>query len=301
MNPTLTNTSNQNRNLFEGAFESLNEFEKVAEENNLVDDTEERKQLIREGWQDFYNLKTENITGITNERPVRSVEISETRVEIQTLNTGNISAEERFKPDFKPVFAIENAKGSGSLLEETGIVNDIKEKTKGFVKSLLGVFSLFGEIFLDTVGLVTGEKKKKGKKVEKPETDPEKAKAKAEKKAENQKKQNNIKAFFDGLRAQTGAVASADALRMDVQEKANINLTAKIGQESYKGIKDSFGRLTIYATAMFERAQLDQEKKAKKQEKEMKIASAGGKGPDLNMDKVAEGGFLSSTGGQGAG
>jgi len=33
----------------------------------------------------------------------------------------------------------------------------------------------------------------------------------------------------------------------------------------------------------------------------MMIASAGGKGPDLNMDKVAEGGFLSSTGGQGAG
>lgn len=302
MNPTLTNPNNQNRNLFEGAFESLSEFEKALEDNNLVDDTEERKQLIREGWQDFYNLKTENIAEITNEGPVREVEISESRVEIQSPNLDyNIPAEERFKPDFKPVFAIENAKGSGSLLEETGIVQDIGEKAKGFTKSLLGVFSLFGEIFLDTIILVTGKAEKKGKKAEKPETDPEKAKARAEKKAENQKKQNNIKAFYDGLKAQTGAVASINAIRMDAQEKSNINLTAKIGQESYRGIKDSFGRLTVYASAMFERAQLDQEKQAKKQKKEMMIASAGGKGPDLNMDKVAEGGFLSSTGGQGAG
>jgi len=299
MNPTAVQPNNQSRNLFEGVFESLNELEKVAEENNLVDDTEERKQLIREGWHDFYNLKTEEIS-VVNEGPVRNIEISETSIELETNHTEDISIEEKFKPDFKPVFAIENSKGSGSLLEETGIVDDVKEKAKGFVKSLFGVFSLFGEIFLDTVQLVTGEKKKKGKNVEKPETDPEKARAKAEKKAENQKKQYNIRAFFDGLRAQTGAVASADSLRMDAQEKSNINLTAKIGQESYKGIKDSFGRLTVYAASMFERAQLDQEKKVKKQEKEMKIASAGGK-PDLNMDKVAEGGFLSSTGGQGAG
>ena len=118
MNPTLTNPNNQNRNLFEGAFESLSEFEKAAEENNLVEDTEERKQLIREGWQDFYNLKTES----NNEGPVSRLEISETQIEVQYSNSENIQAEERFKPDFKPVFAIENANGSGSPLEETGIV-----------------------------------------------------------------------------------------------------------------------------------------------------------------------------------
>lgn len=300
MNPTTLQTNTQNRNLFDGAFENLNEFEKTPLENTFVADTEERRQLIKEGWHDYYNLKTENITEVINEGKVNKVEISEPRVEAQTVEPEEASIEELFKPDFKPVFAIENQKGSASLLEETGIVKDIQEKAKGLAKSILGVFSLFGEIFLDTIQLVAGEKKKKGKKVEKPETDPEKAKASAEKKAQNQKKQNNIKAFFETLKAQFTSVFTVEAARMDAQEKSNINLTAKIGQESYKGIKDAFGRLTVYAASLFEKAQLDQEKKAKKQEKEMKIASIS-KTPDLNLDKVAEGGFLSSTGGQGAG
>lgn len=292
MNPTLTRPTAQNRNLFEGAFESLGELEKAEEQNNYVPDSAERSLSIASGWESFYEMRTE-----VNESVVEKTEIENTRVEFDLKKTIETPMEESVNQDFNSSGIIEKQKGSGSFFEETGIsLNPIK-KAKEFTKNLLGVFSLFKEIFMDTVTLVVG---KKDKRAEKPEADPEKARSKAEKKAENQKKQGNIKAFYDGLRSQSSSVASADILRMETQEKANINLTAKIGQESYKGIKDSFGRLTIYAASLFERAQLDQEKQAKKQEKEMKIASAGG-GPDLNMDKVAEGGFLSSTGGQGAG
>ncbi|MBI2593269.1 hypothetical protein HYW44_01330, partial [Candidatus Daviesbacteria bacterium] len=209
-----------------------------------------------------------------------------------------VTLQENFlEPGLKPVFVIEDVKGSGSSLEEAGLKLDFPALGKEIGRGLFGALGLFKEIFMDTVNLVVG---KKEKRAEKPEADQEKAKAKAEKKLQEQRKKNIIRAFYDRMQARASGIATIDALRMETQEKSKINLTAKIGQESYKGIKDAFGRLTIYAASLFEKAQSDQEKKIKKQEKEMKIASVKS-APDLNLDKVAEGGFLSSTGGQGAG
>lgn len=288
MNPTRIPARNLNKpNLFEG-IENWNEFEKAEPENISVRHSENDNQQMRESWVSFINLK--------NESPVSRMEIRETAIFVQDSNN-NFTKENPLETNFKPVFAIENAKGNGSSLEEAGFKLDFPALGKEIGRGLFGALGIFKEIFMDTLSLVAG---KKEKPAEKPETDPEKARARAEKKAEDQKKKNNIRAFYDRMQAQTSGIATIDAVRMETQEKANINLTAKIGQESYKGIKDVFGRLTVYATSLLDKAQTDQEKKAKKQEKEMKIASIN-KGPDLNLDKVAEGGFLSSTGGQGAG
>lgn len=296
MNPNRTQTSGNNKpNLFEG-IESWNEFEQAEPDNTKVIHSTEAKQAIREGWDSFYRLRTETKTGTLNESPVSRGEVGGTVT--LTESSSDINIANFLEPGLKPIFVIENAKGSGSSLEEAGLKIDFPALGKEIGKGLFGALGLFKEIFLDTITLVFG---KKDKKIEKPETDPEKAKANAEKKAEKQRKQNNIRAFYEGLRAQAASVFSVESARMETQEKANINLTAKIGQESYKGIKDSFGRLTVYAASMFEKARLDEEKKTKKHEKEQKIAAVNRKGPDLSLDKVAEGGFLSSTGGQGAG
>ena len=295
MNPSATSQSNPANNpasLFEGVFERTSEFEKQEEVNDTVSHSPEHLQAIAQGWAEFYSLKSE-----VTERPISKVEIEKTTIETQFSRPLRIFEQEESKFDAKPIFLIEEQKGSGSFFEEAGLKLDFPGLIKETTKSLSGVFSIFKEIFIDTVTLVAGKKEKKAGKIE---TDPEKAKAAAEKKAENQRKQNNIRAFYEGLKSSAALIISPEAARMETQEKANINLTAKIGNESYKGIKDSFGRLTTYAASMFERAQLDQEKQAKKIEKEQKVASVNN-GPDLNMDKVAEGGFLSATGGQGAG
>lgn len=296
MNPTRSQTRNLNKpNLFEG-IENWNEFEKTEPENISVRHSENDKQQMRESWVSLYHLKTEDIAEVVNQSPVNRMEANKTAVSVE-FSDKTFSEENPQVLDEKPVFAIENAKGSGSSLEEAGFKLDFPALGKEIGRGLFGALGIFKEIFMDTVSLIVD---KKDRKAEKPETDPEKAKAKAEKKVEDQKKKNNIRAFYDRMQAQTSGIAPIDAVRMEAQEKANINITAKIGQESYKGIKDPFGRVTTYAASMFEKAKLDEDKKAKKQEKEMKIASIN-KGPDLNLDKVAEGGFLSSTGGQGAG
>lgn len=283
MNPTQTAPrSAVTRNLFEG-IETLGEMEKPEAVIDTVRHSSSDKENIRNDWEAFYNQKSE----ISVEAPVETAP--------QTYSN-EFNQDNNLEPDLKPIFVIENQKNSSSL-EEAGLKLDFPALGKEISKSLFGVFALFGEIFKDTFELVIP---KKTKAKEKLETDPEKARAKAEKKADNQRKQNHIKAFFDALRAQAGAFFTVDNARADAQEKSNINLTAKTGHESYKGIKDAFGRLTVYASSLLEKAQLDQDKKAKKQEKEIMIQSIN-KGPDLNLDKVAEGGFLSSTGGQGAG
>lgn len=292
MNPTQSPSGiGSYNNPFEN-IESKNEYEQPEPVNEIVAHRPEDLLEIRSGWESFYKMRTEDVESKS--------ETTSFKVETYRENIVSQKADEDpFKPDLKPLFAMETQKGSGSLYEETGITLNPFKKLGEIGKSLFGVFSLFKEIFMDTVTLVTGKKEKK--KAEKMPNDPEKAKAEAEKKAKEQKKKNNIRAFYDGLRAQNSSVASVEVVQMEVQEKANINKTAKIGHESYKGIKTSFGRLTVYAASMFEREQLDHEKKAKKIEKEQKIASIGKGGPDLGLDKVAEGGFLSSTGGQGAG
>lgn len=305
MNPTAASQSNQNNpaSLFEKAFDSQTEFEQPEVENTMVSHTDQAKDEIKNSWAEFYSLRTEDITSATPEKPVNTVEITETRIEVQAEAPKFYEKEESII-DSKPVFAIENQKGSGSWVEDAGFKLDFKSLFKG----LFGIFSglvkdtfkgmtLLKEISMDTVNMVTGKKDKKAEKVD---PNPEKAKAAAEKKAEKQKKNANIKIFYEGLKAQMGSVVTAEAVQMETQEKENINKTIKLTNASYKGIKNSFGRLTVYAASMFEREQLDQEKQAKKVEKEQKMASVN-KGPDLNLDKAAEGGFLSSTGGQGAG
>lgn len=288
MNPTRSKTQNLNKpSLFEG-IENWNEFEKPEPENISVRYSENDLQQMGESWISFINQK--------NESSVSRMEASKTAVSVE-FSDKTFTEENPQVLDVKPVFAIENAKGSGSSLEEAGFKLDFPALGKEIGRGLFGALGIFKEIFMDTFSLIVG---KKEKQAEKPETDPEKAKAKAEKKVEDQKKKNNIRAFYDRMQTQSQGIAPIDAARMEIQEKANINITAKIGQESYKGVKDAFGRLTVYAASLFEKAQTDQEKKAKKQEKEMKIASIS-KDPDLSLDKVAEGGFLSSTGGQGAG
>lgn len=277
-------------NLFERAFESKNEWELPEVVNDTVPHSEEDPKALSSNWVEFMSLRTE-----VSEGPVTKVEIEQTAIETQFSQPLRIFEQEETIINSKPLDVIEAQKGSGSAFVEYG--RKVIPEFKDLWKSTLGALSLITELFMDTAGLFIP---KKDKRAEKPETDPEKARAKAEKKAENQRKQNNIKAFYEGLKTMVALVVSPEAARMESREKENINKTAKTGNEAYKGIKDAFGRLTAYALSMFERAQLDQEKQSKKIQKENKMASVT-KGPDLNLDKVAEGGFLSSTGGQGAG
>jgi hypothetical protein len=301
MNPTATSSkpgATGSQSLFNGAFKTgfeTKEYEQPEAVNDSVPDSQEYRKTISTNWAEFYSLKTEDINPQSPERVINPTEISQMRVEVQQAeNTPTVEKTES-QADLRPISAIEDQKGDGSALEEIWSHLEPAKKLKGAAKNLFGGLSIFGELFMDTVKFFTP------KKAEKVETDPEKAKAAAEKKAEKQRKQGNRNTFLQALMAHASAVVSPDAARMETQEKANINITAKIGNEAYKGIKDSFGRITVYAASLFETAQMDQEKHAKKQEKEAKMQSAGGRGPDLNMDKVAEGGFLSSTGGQGAG
>lgn len=258
----------------------------VVEEIDIVTHTEDDKNSIKNSWAEFYALRTEN-----TEAAVSKVELSQMTVESQFSQPLKVFETEESNTDNKPVAFIEDQKGSGSAWAESGL--KILPDFKDLGKSLFGALNIFKELFMDTAKVF-----KTALNVEKA-VDPEKAKAEAEKKAEKQRKKANINTFIQAMQSQISALANPEATRMETQEKENINKTVKLNV-SYKGIKDFFGRLTIYAASMFEREQLDEEKKMKKVEKEQKMASVS-KGPDLNMDKVAEGGFLSSTGGQGAG
>lgn len=273
-------------NMFERGFER-NEFEKAEESNNQVALNQEQLNEISNSWVNAMDQRSDR------EKPTQSIEIQS--FQIQTVEEkSNGFTETRTETYVDATTVIAQSKGA-SIFKEAGL--KITPDFKDIGKSILGTFSLLKELFMDTASLFIPKKEKPTERVE---TDPEKAQAAAEKKAEKQKRNNRITVFLNAMQAQISAIVSPDAARMETMEKANINLTAKIGQESYKGIKDSFGRLTIYAASLFATAQLDQEKQSKKLEKEQKMTSVT-KGPDLNMDKVAEGGYLSSTGGQGAG
>lgn len=301
MNPTQT-AQKPNvvspENLLEKAFEN-DQFSRAvpAEAEDLVTHTKEHLKSIGNDWADFYRLKSEDIKEVVAESFVNRQEIRETKIEHEFSKAIENVEEVTTVGETRTSFIIEEQKGSGSLIEEAGLKLNFPALGKEIGKSIFGALSIFKEIFMDTAGLFITKKDKKAEKVD---SDPAKAKAAAEKKAEKQRKSANIRAFYEGLKAAVSQVAAPEAVRIDVQEKENINKTIKLTNTSYKGIKDSFGRLTVYAASMFEKEQLDQEKQAKKQEKEQKMAAVS-KGPDLNMDKVAEGGFLSSTGGQGAG
>lgn len=290
MNPTAVQQQAQNSR---NHIESSNEWEKPEVINDSISHSDQDKKKISESWADFYQLRTSEIQAISNETRVNRVELQNFQVENSpSENRHSVTLES--KENYVSSSSVAE-KSNGSVFAEAGLKLDFPGLGKEIFKGIFGAFSLFKEIFSDTVNLISG---KKDKKAEHAETDPAKAKAAAEKKAKEQKRKGNIRAFYDGLRAQTSPVVSVEAVQAETQERANINKTVKLN-ESYKGIKNSFGRLTVYAASIFEREQLDQEKKYKKQEKEMKIASV--KGPDLGLDKAAEGGFLSSTGGQGAG
>lgn len=304
MNPNAAAGTNNTNSLFVNSFETKVEkdssepVELIEVDQDVVTHSEDDKLAIKNSWAEFYALKTEDIRPVTPEKQVNRFEITETKVEFAG-ETPKIFKTETIKVevDNKPTYLIEEQKGSGNWLEDAGFQLNFKGLLNvfgSFGKSLFGALNIFREIGMDTGKLLI-----KSAKGEKPaEKDPAKVEAAAKKKAENQRKQGNIRAFFDGIRAQMAPV-SIDAVRMETQEKENINKTIKLTNVSYKGIKTAAGRLTVYAASMFEREQLEQEKQYKKIEKQQKAAST--KGPDLNLDKAAEGGFLSSTGGQGAG
>lgn len=306
MNPTLTPTSDSSNSLFQNSFE--NKIEKditeptavVIDPEDLVTHSEDDKLSIKNSWAEFYALRTEDITPKTPEKPVQRLEITETRVEYQMTETPKYyQREEETHLDTKPTYVVDEQKGSGSWLEDAGFKFDSKSIfTKifgifgGIAKDTFKTISLVREISMDTFNLIAGRKEYKL-------IDPKKAEAEAKKKEKQKKKTANIRAFYDALKAQAASVVTVEAVRVETQEKENINKTIKLTNASYKGIKDTAGRLTVYAASMFEREQTEQEHQAKKIEKQQKMAST--KGPDLSLDKAAEGGFLSSTGGQGAG
>ena len=290
MNPAANQTNPDS--LFEKSFEKQKEFEQPEVIDTSISYSDEHLKSFRNDWVELLNRKTDT----TIETSADTVEIQQKTVETRFSQPLRIFDKEPAQINTKPVFAIEDQKGSDSAFVEIWANMNLGGKAKELGKSLLGSLAIFGELFMDLAKFVSPKKEK----TEQVETDPQKAKAASEKKAENQRKRNNMSIFIQAMQAQIRAIVSPDTVRIETQEKENINKTVKLNL-SYRGIKDALGRLTIYAASMFEREQLDQERQAKKQEKEQKMASATGKGPDLNLDKVAEGGFLSSTGGQGAG
>ena len=290
MNPAANQTNPDS--LFEKSFEKQKEFEQPEVIDTSISYSDEHLKSFRNDWVELLSRKTDT----TIETSADTVEIQQKTVETRFSQPLRIFDKEPAQINTKPVFAIEDQKGSDSAFVEIWANMNLGGKAKELGKSLLGSLAIFGELFMDLAKFVSPKKEK----TEQVETDPQKAKAASEKKAENQRKRNNMSVFIQAMQAQIRAIVSPDTVRIETQEKENINKTVKLNL-SYRGIKDALGRLTIYAASMFEREQLDQERQAKKQEKEQKMASATGKGPDLNLDKVAEGGFLSSTGGQGAG
>ena len=303
MNPNAVSGNNNTNSLFVNSFETKIEkdnsepVELVEVDVDTVTYTDEHKAAIKNSWAEFYALKTEDVIGkITPERPAERFELQQTRIETQFQEPVKYYEKEEVEIiDTRPSHIIDQQKGSGNWLEDAGFQLNFKGLFKvlgSFGKSLLGAMNIFKEIAFDTGKVLqTGFKKDKPVKKEDP--------AKAKKEADKKRKFANIRAFYDGLRAQSGSVVSKEAVQAETQERENINKTIKLTNASYKGIKDATGRLTVYAANMFEREQLEQEKVYKKIEKQQKMAST--KGPDLNLDKAAEGGFLSSTGGQGAG
>lgn len=287
-------------NLLEKAFENqtLTSDSVVIEENSddYVTYTDQHKADIKNSWADFYALKTEDLIKTTPEKPVKKIEIQQTLIETTYTEVPKYQPKkEEVVFDKKPIYLIDEQKGSGSWLEDAGFQLNFKglfNVIGSLGKNLFGAINIFREIGRDT-GKVLYTSFKKEKPVKK--EDPSKAKKEAEKK----KKFANIRAFYEALKAQSGAAPSIEVVRVETQERENINKTIKLTNTSYKGIKDNFGRLTVYAANMFEREQMEQEKTYRKIEKQQKMAQT--KGPDLNLDKAAEGGFLSSTGGQGAG
>lgn len=303
MNPNAVSGNNNTNSLFVNSFETRVEKDNsepaqlVEVDLDVVSHTEDDKLAIKNSWAEFYALKTEDIIKpITPETPAETFELQQTRIETQFQEPVKYYEKEEVEIiDTRPSHIIDQQKGSGNWLEDAGFQLNFKGLFNvfgSFGKSLWGAMNIFREIAVDTGKVLhTGFKKDKPVKKEDP--------AKAKKEADKKRKFGNIRAFYDGVRAQMSAsTVSVETVRVETQERENINKTIKLTNASYKGIKDSTGRLTVYAANMFEREQLEQEKVYKKMEKQQKIASTG---PDLNLDKAAEGGFLSSTGGQGAG
>ncbi|MBI2593334.1 hypothetical protein HYW44_01675, partial [Candidatus Daviesbacteria bacterium] len=114
MNPTRAQTPGINKpSLFEG-IENWSEFEKAETDNTKVIHSAEAKQTIRESWDSFYRLRTETINETVKENPLTKSEVGET-----------VTLQENFlEPGLKPVFVIEDVKGSGSSLEEAGLKLD---------------------------------------------------------------------------------------------------------------------------------------------------------------------------------
>lgn len=304
MNPsapqTNPNTVSQ-ENLLEKAFEN-NEFSQInlppIDEENLVIHSDDHKAEIRNSWAEFYALKSEvnegPATKLEVQQSVESIRVEEfkedSRQEIQRMFIeAKPSKVEAQSKETRPNEFIDKQKGSGSAWTEAGM--KVVPNVKDVSKSLFGALNIFREIFMDTGNLLFKAFTEKF-------LTPEQIKKNAEKKAKQKEKNARIQAFYDKMAAQRASVVAIEVDRFQTQEKENINKTVKLNT-AYKGIKDSAGRLTVYAASMFEREQLEQEKVYKKMEKDQKMAST--KGPDLNLDKAAEGGFLSSTGGQGAG
>lgn len=312
MNPTQT-TQNPNvvssENLLEKAFEN-NEFAQTVvppiDEEDLVTHSEDHKAEIRNSWAEFYAMRSQ-----VTENPAAQTEVKQTVVEtVKTTETveGPVSkvevsqmvVEQIFKPhavetpktnpDSGRFDIIKEQKGSTSAWKESGI--KVLPDYKDIGKSLWGALNIFKEIFTDTAKLLYKSFTEKF-------LTPEEIKKNDEKKAKQKEKNARIQDFYNKMAAQKAAIVTVEADRFQTQEKENVNKTLKLTNTAYKGIKDSAGRLTVYAASMFEREQLEGERQMKKVEKQQKMAAV--KGPDLNLDKAAEGGFLSSTGGQGAG
>ncbi len=302
MNPNQNPQNNviSPENLLEKAFENqnLSQDTVIIEDNpdDYVTYTDAHKADIKNSWAEFYALKTEDLIKTTPEKPAQKIEIQQTIVETSYTEVPKYQPKkEEVVFDKKPIYLIDEQKGSGSWLEDAGFQLNFKglfNLMGSFSKSLFGAINIFREIGRDTGKILyTSFKKEKPVKKEDP--------AKAKKEAEKKRKFGNIRAFYETLKAQSASAPSIEVIRVETQERENINKTIKLTNASYKGIKDNFGRLTVYAANMFEREQLEQEKTYRKIEKQQKMAQT--KGPDLNLDKAAEGGFLSSTGGQGAG
>ena len=247
MNPNAVSGTNNTNSLFVNSFETKIEkdnqepVELVEVDIDTVTHTDEHKQAIKNSWAEFYALKTEDVIGkVTPERPAERFELQQTRIETQFSEPVKYyEKEEVEKIDTRPSHIIDEQKGSGSWLEDAGFQLNFKglfNTINSFSKSLIGAMNIFREIAVDT-GKVLHSGFKKDKPVKK--EDP----AKAKKEADKKRKFANIRAFYDGVRAQMSASAvSVETVRVETQERENINKTIKLTNASYKGIKDATGR-----------------------------------------------------------
>lgn len=264
-----------------GFFDDL-ESERAIEEVEHIINFAEDKSIVREA-KDTLWVAAETKQEIWQAVEAQNIEEEASQNKFRGTIEFTVFREKAVVPDLKP--NLDAAKEAAAQTSQR-----VGEEAKTIFSALWELFTNYvvSPDFKDKIKGFLGKFKKPKKE------DPEAAKKKIE--------SAHTKAFQQNLEAEKNRTLSSKqedlfrmALRMDVtvEEAARLSGHDHLRKEHFENVA------LIVGAATKKSEKIKEQEKAKK---EQNIKETGGRGPDLSLNKVAEGGsILSTTGGAGAG